>query len=434
MSDSVSSNPAQEKSGSILDWLLSIWARLTSPSDTIIDPTVRFQARIVTITILILLVMVGLSIMAQSDLSPFTLLLLVVGYFISRTRYYIVSAFLVIANISFFVIMAFFDSPVLTREIIFMTIAWLTPSLILAGLIFSIRQMLLVTFMHFLLLFLLPVFIPELTFRKTIVGGGYILVVSAMILISMYLRTLLEREKRKELARLNEELEDRVFERTAQLEAFSYSVSHDLRAPLRAIRGFSDVLSSDFAQDLDDEGKTYLERIKVSSKKMDHLIDDLLMLSRLGRKDLDFESVNLGGLAESIFQELVGAEDEADQFHFTKEECPEVLADHHLVTILLTNLISNSIKFSRGSYPATIKFGCRQVQAQIEFFIEDNGIGFDPKYSDTVLRPFQRLHPDEEYEGTGVGLAIVNNIVQRHNGHLRIDSDPGRGTTVYFTL
>jgi light-regulated signal transduction histidine kinase (bacteriophytochrome) len=255
-----------------------------------------------------------------------------------------------------------------------------------------------------------------------------------MIIITMYLRQRLEKENQQELAQLNEQLEDRVYQRTAQLEAFSYNVSHDLRAPLRAVRGFSEILSDEYSHDLDEEGQMYLERIKTSSKKMDHLIDDMLMLSRLGRKDMHLESLNPGKLAESIFLELVGAVEHADHYRFTAEKCPQIIADRQLTSILLTNLISNSIKFSRGQNPADINFGYQQNGKHLEFFLRDNGIGFDPQLSEQALRPFQRLHPDEEYEGTGIGLAIVNHIIQRHNGQLRIESQPEKGTTVFFSL
>jgi light-regulated signal transduction histidine kinase (bacteriophytochrome) len=315
-----------------------------------------------------------------------------------------------------------------------MTIAWMTPSLILAGLIFSIRQMLLVSLVHLMVPLFLPVLIPGLTFHDIFVGTGYLLVVSAMILVTLYLREQLENEKQRELARLNEELEARVLERTAQLEAFSYNVSHDLRAPLRAVRGFSEILTAEHSQNLDREGQMYLDRIKTSSQKMDHLIDDILMLSRLGRTELELEDFEISTLAKTIFADLAGAEDHPDRISFTAEECPPVTADKHLLSILLTNLISNSIKFSRRCPSANIYFGCRQNGNHPEFFLQDNGVGFDPQLTEQALRPFQRLHSDEEYEGTGIGLAIVSSILQRHNGEIRLESEPGVGTTVFFSI
>jgi two-component system sensor kinase len=417
-----------------MDQLMQVWYKITEPSKTITSSTIRFQARLVTITILVLTFAISLNVLLKTDLPSPTLILLIIGYFLSRTKYYTFSAFLVIANISLFVLIALFDGETLSREVVFMSIAWFTPSLILSGLIFPIRTMLLITFFHFCIPFLLPIFVPELTFDEILVGGGFLIVVSGMILITMYLRDLLEKEKQKELAQLNLELEERVFERTVQLESFSYSVSHDLRAPLRAIRGFSEILVSDFSQPMDDEGKMYLEKIKTSSKKMDHLIDDLLMLSRLGRKELDYESVNLGEISEKIFHELIRTEENADNVHFTSEPSPKIMADQQLVSILLTNLISNAIKFTRGHRPAEIVFGCLQQDETIEFFLRDNGIGFDAQLAEKVVRPFQRLHSDEEYEGTGVGLAIVNNIIKRHNGQLRIETQPGEGTTIYFSF
>ena len=426
--------PTPKNKFPVLHWLLEIWNKIVEPAKTIQDPTTRFQARLVTITIVVLLLAVIFSVMMKSDLPPLTLVLLVVGYFISRTKFFTFSAFLVIINISVFVLVALFDTEFLTREIVFMTIAWFTPSLVLSGLIFSIRQMLLITSIHFIVPFLLPIFVPELSFKDVLVGGGFLLVVSAMILLTMFLRDLLEKENQQELAQLNEELEERVFERTAQLESFSYSVSHDLRAPLRSIRGFSEILVDEYGDTLDNEGEMYLEKIKASSKKMDHLIDDMLMLSRLGQKELEYENVNLGEEAETVFSELVRTEEQPEKFVFTAEKCPMALVDRQTAQILLTNLISNAIKFSRGQQPAEIKFGCSQNHDVTEYFVKDNGIGFDVSLADMVVRPFQRLHTDEEFEGTGVGLAIVNNIINRHNGQLRIETTPGHGTTIFFSF
>ncbi|MEN8240435.1 MAG: ATP-binding protein [Chloroflexota bacterium] len=426
--------PQKKEKNRAAQWGKQAWNKIVDPSDKIENPTTRFQARLVTITIFALLVAVVVSVLMKSDLPPLTLVLLVVGYLLSRTKYYTFSAFLVIINISFFVIVALFDGEYLTKEIVFMTIAWFTPSLILSGLIFSIRQMLWITFFHFMVPFLLPIFVPELGFKDVLVGGGFLMVVSVMILMTMFLRDLHEKEKQKELASLNEELEDRVFERTAQLESFSYSVSHDLRAPLRAIRGFSEILQEEYGQPLDDEANMYLEKIKTSSKKMDYLIDDLLMLSRLGREELDFQSINLKDMAEVIFQELIRTEENPDAFTFSAKKCPMVMADRQMVNILLTNLISNAIKFSRGRKQAEISFGCQQNQEPIEFYLKDNGIGFDAQLAEIVVRPFQRLHSDEEFEGTGIGLAIVNNIINRHNGNLRIEALPDKGTTIFFSL
>ncbi len=244
----------------------------------------------------------------------------------------------------------------------------------------------------------------------------------------------------EEIRVLNEDLELRVQERTAELEetnkeleAFSYSVSHDLRAPLRAINGFSHVLENNYGALLDEEGKGYLEKLQLASLKMDRLINDLLGLSRLGRRELKFTTIDLAAIAKRVFKDLSKQEEDRD-IEFTSNITHLINGDEHLLEVLLTNLLSNAIKFTRGQNPAIIKFGCDYEQDEHVYYLRDNGVGFEMAYVDKLFTPFQRLHTEREYEGTGIGLAIVQRIVQRHNGTVWIEAEIDKGATVSFTL
>ncbi len=243
-----------------------------------------------------------------------------------------------------------------------------------------------------------------------------------------------------EIRQLNEELEQRVKDRTAELtatneelEAFSYSISHDLRAPLRAISGFSAILKEEYSEALDDEGNRKLDILRESTLKMDRLITDLLSLSRLGRQDIRIQPTNISSTARKVFKDLTKGENDR-KFDFQIADYPNVEADNNLLEILLTNLLSNAIKFTRGQDPAIIKFGYFSDDGPSTYFVRDNGVGFDMDYVDKLFSPFQRLHTEIDFEGTGIGLAIVRRIAQRHGGRVWVESELDKGTTFYFTL
>jgi len=244
----------------------------------------------------------------------------------------------------------------------------------------------------------------------------------------------------EKLSRLNAELERRVAERTAQLEAsnqeleaFTYSVSHDLRSPLRAVDGFSSILCSDYAGQLDEEGKNYLERIQQASQRMGQLISNLLNLSRTARTELTYRTVDLSEMAQAIAAEL-SAQAPGRQVTFKIEAGVAAQGDADLLKIALENLLNNACKFTSLQAAAVIEVGMQKQQGDTVYFVRDNGTGFSMEHADKLFIPFQRLHNAKDYPGTGIGLSIVQRIIVRHGGRIWPQSELGKGTTFYFTL
>lgn len=245
------------------------------------------------------------------------------------------------------------------------------------------------------------------------------------------------RAAEQEIRSLNAELEERVRERTAELEravdelgAFSYSVSHDLRSPLRAMAGYSDMVLEEDAERLSDASKEHLARIRASSVRMAGLIDGLLSLSRLSRATRNDTTVNLSEIARGILAEL-GSADPNREVEVVVEEGIEAVADAGMVSLVLQNLLSNAWKFTRSNPRARIAFGRARNGA---FFVRDNGVGFDASQSAKLFRPFERLHRDDEFEGTGIGLATVGRAVRHHGGKVWAEGSIGKGATFWFTL
>jgi signal transduction histidine kinase len=244
----------------------------------------------------------------------------------------------------------------------------------------------------------------------------------------------------EENKKLNEELENRVVERTAQLEAanrelesFSYSVSHDLRAPLRAIHSFTTILKDEYSESLDNEGKRICGIVESSSVLMGQLIDDLLSFSRIGRTELQYSKINLEKLVETVYNEQTTQADRA-RIDLTINKLPYITGDSSTIKLVMANLISNAIKYSSKRKKARIIIGFDKFNGVSAYYIRDNGVGFDMNYAHKLFGVFQRLHSARDFEGNGVGLAIVQRIIQRHNGTVWAEGEVGQGSTFYFTV
>jgi PAS domain S-box-containing protein len=227
--------------------------------------------------------------------------------------------------------------------------------------------------------------------------------------------------------------EERVMAANKELEAFTYSVSHDLRAPLRSIDGYSKILQEDYASTLDREANRLLQIIRNNAHRMGHLIDDLLDFSRMGRKELDRTKVDMNALVGHVRQELI-AQEANRKIEFTVKPLKEVHGDLSMMRQVWINLISNALKYSRKQDVSRIEIGCKTEDNHTVYYIQDNGVGFDMKYSDKLFGVFQRLHKVEEFDGTGVGLALVHRIISRHGGKIWAEAQVNEGATFFFFI
>ncbi|WP_051677680.1 ATP-binding protein [Bradyrhizobium sp. URHD0069] len=240
-----------------------------------------------------------------------------------------------------------------------------------------------------------------------------------------------------EINRLNQALGERAAEIEAtnkELESFAYSVSHDLRAPLRHVVGFSELLQRQASSVLDDKSRGYIQTIVDSAKRMGNLIDDLLAFSRIGRAETKKTPVNLEQLVTEVVAEL-GQETKGRDIVWKINTLPVCYGDRSMLRLVVVNLVSNAVKFTRMRKPATIEIGCvGGSKSEVEFFVKDNGAGFDMRYVNKLFGVFQRLHNLEEFEGTGIGLASVQRIIHRHGGEVRAEGVVDQGATFYFSL
>jgi len=248
------------------------------------------------------------------------------------------------------------------------------------------------------------------------------------------------KQAEKDIISLNTQLEQRVIKRTSQLEAankeletFAYSVSHDLRAPLRAVDGFSKFVLEDYENKLDTEGKRLLNLIRINTQKMDQLISDLLNFSQVSRRELRYSEIDMKQMAISMFNETA-QDDVKDKIRLTVDQLPEAFADPTFLKQVWLNLLSNAIKFTSKKRKPDIQIGGKVENHSNTYYIKDNGVGFNPEYGHKLFGVFQRLHKSDDFEGTGVGLAIVQRIIHRFGGKVWAESEEGKGATFYFSL
>jgi light-regulated signal transduction histidine kinase (bacteriophytochrome) len=264
-----------------------------------------------------------------------------------------------------------------------------------------------------------------------------------------------QKQTEMEIKQLNEDLEKKVKERTAKLaetndklevtiaqlnasvkemESFSYSVSHDLRSPIRGINGFSTLLQKRYADKLDEDGKKMLEMVVSEAVRMGHLIDDLLAFSRLGRKEIQKTTVDMKALAQAALDEVMKLSDVKYNAKVTIHDLPPSFCDGMLLQQVFINLIANALKFSSHQPEPVIEVGSYSEDGSIVYYVKDNGAGFDMKYYDKLFGVFQRLHSMEDFPGTGIGLSIVHKIIERHGGRVWAEGKENGGATFYFSL
>jgi signal transduction histidine kinase len=382
------------------------------------------------------------------------LILLLIAYLISRTKYYQVGAWLMIIPIPIIVLISIISEVNQNAQtaLVFLIIA-----LLMASIFFSRTGLLLISALNILICLLLTMLVPDefSGFSSVISPIGANLVATALIIVYITHRDNLAKDRQSEMRKLNEELkasgasllelssklEHLVAERTNELEnlnseyrSFAYSISHDLRAPVRAINGFAQIIKETATNKLSPEEAEYLDRIRRSGQRIEKMIESLLVLSRISRGTLNLQEVNLSKMAEVVFAEL-GQSHDCANLKFKVQENAVTVGDEILLRLVLQNLIDNSIKFSRYCDEAEVNFMWEVNRDGMPVYcVRDNGIGFDTDNSELIFTPFRRLHAESDFDGIGIGLATVRRIIHQHGGQIWAESQPGEGASFYFTI
>lgn len=262
------------------------------------------------------------------------------------------------------------------------------------------------------------------------IQGNVVSVLSLSRDVTHFIKT--ERKIKELNAQLEAQAKD-LREINQELVAFTHAVSHDLKAPLRSIAGFTEAIEENFSSGLPDEAKDYLRRANLATRKMGQLIDSLLVLSRVGRKEIETDMVDLSRMAKDFLEDLRRSQPEREVEFVIKKDL-KVRGDPRLLEVAMQNLLRNAWKFTGGRSPARIEFGMDEEGGKKVFFIKDNGVGFDMSYADKLFTPFQRLHSSNDFPGAGVGLSTVKRIVVRHNGRIWADAEVGKGAVFYFYI
>jgi len=452
-----------------------IWRAITEPTAAIQGAENRRRARLLS-SLLVFLVPIPVLVFiirlivddafTPSPVSIIGLLVAAVLYGFSRTRHYypIAIATTAIFPAAIFSLVIINYNPMDVRSLL----TYLGLGIIVGSILLSVNGVSLLAAINIIGIMLLPVIIPEVGFVDIISPLTFLILLSVLIIVAMRHRSKIESDRRAELEhshadlqmeieervgiesalresefryrQLNTQLEDRIQERTAQLEdankeleAFSYSVSHDLKAPLRGIHGFSKALAEDYYDVLDESGKGYIDYILQGTLKMGKLIDDMLALSRITRHKMEIQTVDFSKLAKQVGLVLYS---DQPQRQITFEIAPNmsVMGDETMLRILLENLFENAMKFTSKQEDAIIECGISECEGRKAYFIKDNGAGFNMDYVDKLFTPFQRLHSEHEYPGSGVGLSIVARIVSKHNGEVWAEGVEDQGASIFFTL
>lgn len=260
------------------------------------------------------------------------------------------------------------------------------------------------------------------------------LAIPTLVLIGLFFNILRNQERLERANKRLEKANEEITKLNSDLESFTYSVSHDLRAPLRSINGYAAVLMEDHAPDLPEDASRILGVIAKNGRRMGQLIDDLLDFSRLGRKELQRSQVGMTEMVKRVIEEMQEVPNERIQLNLVVGELPDVYADSRMMKQVWVNLISNALKYSGGAEYPTIEIGGYTTDDSFCFFVKDNGVGFNMQYLSKLFGVFQRLHKQDEFEGTGVGLALVKRIIDRHGGKVWAEGVVNEGATFYFSL